>query len=77
MALTDGMVGILAILGLFYWKLYNHPVRWVRMVGCIAIIIVSGAFGLVEDTAIMYVIFLGNLIVAGLKFIEDVGQILP
>lgn len=76
MALTDGFIAVIIAIGLGYYFLYKHPIRWVRMVGCFAIMIVAVGLGVVEDTIPMFILMSINLLVAGLKFVFDVGELL-
>lgn len=74
MALTDPFVAIVIAIMLLYHFLYKHPIRWVRMSGCFAIIIVSVGFGIIENTVPMFILMSVNMMIAGLKFIFDVGE---
>lgn len=75
MAVSDGMLAMVMAVGLLYIFMFNHRIRWVRMVGAVIIIIVSGALGIVEDTIIMYTLFLVNLVICGLRFVSEVTML--
>lgn len=75
MAVTDAMLGLTLAVVLLYITMYNHKKRVWRMVGCVAIIVVTGALGAVEDSLVMYSVFLVNLMVCGLRLINDVSMI--
>lgn len=76
MALTDGFIAVTLGIIFLYYFFYRHEVRWMRMVGCFAIMIVAIGLGVVEDTIPMLIFALVNIMIAGLKFILDVGDIL-
>lgn len=76
MALTDGFIAVVIALGLLYFFMYNHKTRWIRMVGCFAIMIVGVGLGAIADTVPMFILMSINLLIAGLKFIMDVASMI-
>lgn len=65
-------IAILLAYIFFYWE----PTRWKRMVGCFGIMILSVGLGAVADTIPLFILMAINLMIAGLKFIEDVGKLM-
>ena len=77
MALTDGMIGlILAEIALYYF-LYNNKVRLWRICGAIGVALLPIFLVMIEDSAVMYAIWMVNLLIGLIKLIQEVGQIIP
>lgn len=72
---TNDFLAMLVALIVLYAFMYKHPTRWVRMAGCFAIIITSIGLGIIEDSIPMYILMMVNLMIAGLRFIQDVSQL--
>lgn len=61
---------------MLYLFLYFNEIRWKRMVGCFAIMIVSIGLGVVADSIPMFILMSVNMLIVLLKFIEDIGELL-
>lgn len=61
---------------LMYIFLYFHEVRWKRIVGCFFIMVMSVGLGVVADSIPLFVLMMANLVIALLKLVDDVSEIL-
>lgn len=75
--ISNELVAIVIATALIYYYLYNHPTRWVRMTGCVGIMLVPLTLVAVQDSVIMYVLWLVNLMIGGIKFTTEVAEIIP
>lgn len=71
MALTDGMLGLLAAGVLVYFTLLTSKTRWKRIVGSAAFLVLGVGFGLVADTAIMYIPGAICMLIGGIQLLQE------
>lgn len=61
---------------MMYLFLYFNPIRWRRMVGCFAIMILSVGLGVIGDTIPLFILMSANLLISFLKLVDDVGELI-
>lgn len=68
-----GILLISIILGYLY--LFSHPIRWVRLIATIGIMVLSLEIGILTESLIAYSFFGINLIICGIKLTEELSNV--
>lgn len=75
MALTNAFIAILAAQLLVYFTLFKNPIRWVRMMGSVALIAVGVSIIVIETSTAMYIFFLVSLMIGGIQLLKDTASL--
>jgi len=70
---TNLQIGMLLVTTIItYLYLFDHRVRWVRIIGCTGIMMLGLFAGYISNDIIMYVFFGMNFIIATIKLIDEI-----
>ena len=76
MAVTDGMLGLVIGAIAVYVILIKNPVRVWRMIGSVMLTIIGIGFGLIADTAIMFIPGMVCILIGVISLLNEVPAII-